>query len=87
MPSLTRNEAVFVLDLGDGENRLNPDSLDALEGCLDEIEAAPPPRALVTAASGKTWSNGLDLEWLAGTARRRCPSSPASTRCSLAFWN
>ncbi len=64
MPSLSRNDAIFVLDLGDGENRFNPDSLDALEGCLDEIEAAPPPRALVTTATGKIWSNGLDLEWM-----------------------
>jgi enoyl-CoA hydratase/carnithine racemase len=65
MSSLTRNDAVFVLDLGDGENRFNPDSLDALEGYLDEIEAAATPRALVTAATGKIWSNGLDLEWMA----------------------
>jgi Delta3-Delta2-enoyl-CoA isomerase len=65
MPSLRRNDAVFVLDLGDGENRFNPDSLDALEGHLDEIEAAAAPRALVTTATGKIWSNGLDLEWMA----------------------
>jgi len=64
MPSLTRNDAIFVLDLGDGENRFNPDSLDAVEGYLDEAEAAPTPRALVTAATGKIWSNGLDLEWM-----------------------
>src|SRR5271157_938109 len=65
MSSLTRSGAIFVLDLGAGENRFNPDSLDALEGYLDEIEAAPPPRALVTTATGKIWSNGLDLEWMA----------------------
>jgi len=64
MPSLTRNSAIFVLDLGDGENRFNPDSLDAVEGYLDEVEGAPTPRALVTAATGKIWSNGLDLEWM-----------------------
>lgn len=65
MPSLSRNDAIFVLDLGDGENRFNPGSLDALEGYLDEIESAPAPRALVTTATGKIWSNGLDLEWMA----------------------
>ena len=32
--------------------------------CLDEVEAAPEPRALVTVASGKYWSTGLDLDWL-----------------------
>ena len=73
MSSLTRNAAVFVLDLGDGENRFNPDSLDALEGYLDEIEAAPAPRALVTAATGTIWSNGLDLEWMAAHGDEAMP--------------
>jgi enoyl-CoA hydratase/carnithine racemase len=65
LPSLQRDGEVFVLDLGDGENRFNADSLDAIEACLDEVQAAPPPRALVTMATGKFWSNGLDLEWMA----------------------
>lgn len=65
LPSLTREGEVFVLDLGNGENRFNDDSLDAIERCLDEVQAAPAPRALVTTASGKIWSNGLDLEWMA----------------------
>ena len=73
MPSLTRNDAIFVLDLGDGENRFNPDSLDAVEGYLDEVEAAPTPRALVTAATGKIWSNGLDLEWMAAHGDEAMP--------------
>jgi enoyl-CoA hydratase/carnithine racemase len=53
-----------VLDLGDGENRFNGDSLDVLERLLDEVEAAA-PCALVTTARGKHWSSGLDLEWMA----------------------
>ncbi len=65
LPSLTRDGDVFVLDLGNGENRFNNDSLGAIERCLDEVQAAPAPRALVTTASGKIWSNGLDLEWMA----------------------
>jgi enoyl-CoA hydratase/carnithine racemase len=64
-PTLTREGDVFVLDLGDGENRFNEASLDAIEGLLDEVQAAGAPRALVTKASGKIWSNGLDLEWMA----------------------
>ena len=64
MPSLAREDDVFVLDFGDGENRFNAEFFDSLESCLDEVEAAPAPRALVTAASGKHWSIGLDLEWL-----------------------
>jgi Delta3-Delta2-enoyl-CoA isomerase len=73
MSSLTRDDAIFVLDLGDGENRFNPDSLDALEGYLDQIEAATTPRALVTAATGKIWSNGLDLEWMAAHGDQAMP--------------
>jgi enoyl-CoA hydratase/carnithine racemase len=65
MPSLTREDDVFVLDLGEAENRFNGEFFDSLEDCLDQVEAAHAPRALVTAASGKHWSTGLDLDWLA----------------------
>jgi enoyl-CoA hydratase/carnithine racemase len=61
---LTRDGEVFVLNLGSDENRLHPDWLAGFNKALDEIEAAEPPRALVTAATGKFWSNGLDLDWL-----------------------
>jgi enoyl-CoA hydratase/carnithine racemase len=63
MPSLNREGDVFLLDLGDGENRFNPDRNSIIEELLEEIERAPAPRALVTVARGKIWSNGLDLEW------------------------
>jgi Delta3-Delta2-enoyl-CoA isomerase len=55
---------VRVIDLGDGENRLDRDALASLHRLLDEVEAAPGPRALVTAASGKFWCNGFDREWI-----------------------
>ncbi|MGW7693048.1 enoyl-CoA hydratase-related protein [Streptomyces asiaticus] len=64
MPTLDRQENVFVLDLGDGENRFHPDWLAAVDGALDEVEKAEGARALVTAATGKFYSNGLDLDWL-----------------------
>ncbi|MER6335172.1 enoyl-CoA hydratase-related protein [Streptomyces sp. NPDC001034] len=64
MPSLDRQDNVFVLDLGDGENRFHPDWLTAVDAALTEVEKAEGPRALVTAATGKFWSNGLDLDWL-----------------------
>jgi enoyl-CoA hydratase/carnithine racemase len=64
MPSLRRQQDLFVLDLGEGHNRFNGEFLDSLEGCLDEVEAAG-PCALVTCARGKVFSNGLDLEWMA----------------------
>lgn len=64
MPTLERTDDVFVLDLGDDENRLSSDWLAAVNAALDEVERATGPRALVTAATGKVWTNGLDLPWL-----------------------
>jgi enoyl-CoA hydratase/carnithine racemase len=59
---LKLDDDVYVLDLGDGENRFHPDWLTAVNSALDEVEQAPAP--LVTTASSKIYSNGLDLEWL-----------------------
>ena len=64
-PRLAREGEVFLLDLGDGENRFNPAFIDAVEAHLDEVQRASAPRALVTKATGKFFSNGLDLEWMA----------------------
>ena len=64
MPTLDRQDAVFVLDIGDTENRFHPDWLASVNALLDEVEQAEGPRALVTAATGKFYSNGLDLDWL-----------------------
>ena len=68
MPTLDRHDDVFVLDLGDTENRFHPDWLAAVNAALDEVEKADGPRALVTAATGKFFSNGLDLDWLCAHA-------------------
>jgi enoyl-CoA hydratase/carnithine racemase len=65
MPHLERDGEVFVLQLGHDENRFHPDWMAAVTRLLDEVAAAPAPRALVTTATGKFFSNGLDLEWLA----------------------
>lgn len=64
MATLQRDGDVYTLHLGEGENRLNGESVGSLEECLAEVEAAA-PCALVTCATGKVWSNGLDLEWIA----------------------
>ena len=64
MPNLSRSGDVFVLDLGDTENRFHPDWLAAVDDALTEVAKADGPRALVTSATGKFWSNGLDLEWM-----------------------
>lgn len=64
MPTLDRHDDVFVLDIGDTENRFHPDWLASVSDLLDEVEKAEGPRALVTTATGKFFSNGLDLDWL-----------------------
>lgn len=64
MPQLSRDGDVFVLNLGDDENRFHPDWLTEVSSLLDEVAAVDGPRALVTAADGKFFSNGLDLDWL-----------------------
>ena len=64
MPTLDRQDDVFILDIGDTENRFHPDWLAAVTALLDQVEQAEGPRALVTAATGKFFSNGLDLDWL-----------------------
>ena len=64
MPVLDRQDDVYVLDLGDGENRFHPDWISVVDAALDEVEKAEGPRALVTTATGKFYSNGLDLDWL-----------------------
>ncbi len=71
MPLLERHDEVLVLDLGDGENRFHPDWLASVGTALDEAEQVQGPRALVTAATGKFYSNGLDLEWLMANPDRR----------------
>ena len=70
LPTLERTGDVHVLDLGDGENRFSPDWVAEVGACLDEVAAAGPPAALVTAATGKFFSNGLDLDWLLAHADR-----------------
>lgn len=64
MPVLDRDGDVFLLDLGSDENRLTPDWVRAATAALGEVADADGPRALVTTATGKFWSNGLDLDWM-----------------------
>jgi enoyl-CoA hydratase/carnithine racemase len=68
VPALDRDGDVFVLNLGDTENRFHPDWLADVHEAVDTVEHAAGPRALVTAATGKFYSNGLDLDWLVAHA-------------------
>ena len=64
MSILERRGDVFVLTLGDDENRFHPDRLAAVNAALDEVEAVDGPRAVVTTGVGKFYSNGLDLAFM-----------------------
>jgi Delta3-Delta2-enoyl-CoA isomerase len=61
---------VVVAIWRDGENRLNLDSIAALELLAEEVESFDGPCALVLAGEGKFFSNGLDLERFAGDAEQ-----------------
>jgi enoyl-CoA hydratase/carnithine racemase len=63
-PTLTWDDKIAVLDLGEDENRFSPEFLDAINAQLDEAEKGV-AQGLVTTARGKFYTNGLDLDWLA----------------------
>jgi enoyl-CoA hydratase/carnithine racemase len=62
--TLEQRGSLFILNLGDTENRFNFDSIARLISLIDEVDAAPGDKTLVTVATGKFWSNGLDLDWM-----------------------
>lgn len=62
--SVTTVGDVHVIDLGDGDNRLTDCVLAEFHRLLDELERGVGARALVTTASGKIWSNGLDIGFM-----------------------
>ena len=73
MAALERDGDVWVLDLGDTENRFNADSVGELGALLDEVQAAEGSKALVVRATGKYWTNGLDLDWMMADPERAGP--------------
>jgi enoyl-CoA hydratase/carnithine racemase len=73
VPTLDRDGDVFVLDLGSDENRFNPPWVRAVTSLLEEVVSADGPRALVTTATGKFWSNGLDLDWMGSAPEEAGP--------------
>jgi enoyl-CoA hydratase/carnithine racemase len=68
-PTLTWNDKIAVVDLGEDENRFSPEFLDAINDQLDDVEKAG-AHGLVTTARHKFYTNGLDLDWLAAHGDR-----------------
>jgi len=65
---IDRDRGVAVVRLGDGPNAFDGEFVAALDAALDEIEADPEARAVVTTGGGKHYSNGYDLEYLGSLA-------------------
>jgi len=63
-----KDGGVAVVRLGDGPNAFDGAFVAALDAALDEIEADPEARAVVTTGGGKHYSNGYDLEYLGSLA-------------------
>ncbi|MGD9875800.1 enoyl-CoA hydratase/isomerase family protein [Desulfococcus sp.] len=59
------NDSTALVTLGDGENRFNPDFLNAVLTVLDRIENETEAATLVVRSSHeKIFCNGIDLAWL-----------------------
>jgi enoyl-CoA hydratase/carnithine racemase len=60
------DEKVAVVSLNDGENRFNPEFLEAFLRVLDTIDQETEARTLVVRATDeKIFCNGIDLNWIA----------------------
>ena len=62
--ALSFQDTIALLHLGDDENRFSPEFLDEFDSHLDDAISLG-ASGLVTVATGKFYSNGLDLNWLA----------------------
>ena len=62
--ALSFQDTIALLHLGDDENRFSPEFLDQFDAHLDDAISLG-AHGLVTVATGKFYSNGLDLDWLA----------------------
>jgi len=67
--SLTYDDKIAILELGDDENRFSPDFLDEIDTRFDEIVAGG-AHGLVTTSASKFYTNGLDLDWLTAHAEQ-----------------
>ena len=94
--TLTTTSPVWTLSLGDDENRFSPGLLADVSAALTQVSESSEPVALQITASGKFFSNGLDLEWLQAHAEqwqsyvaqvqemlRRVLTLPVPTVCAI----
>ncbi|GJM38304.1 MAG: putative enoyl-CoA hydratase/isomerase [Acidimicrobiales bacterium] len=65
-PTLTQDGELFVVSFGDDLNTTDHGWVSGMNEILDEVEAVAGPKVLLTTGAGKHYSNGLDVEWMAG---------------------
>lgn len=94
--TLTTTSPVWTLSLGEDENRFSPELIADVFAALAKVSESSEPVALQVTASGKFFSNGLDLEWLQAhpdqwqsyvaqvqEVLRRVLTLPAPTVCAI----
>ena len=52
-----------ILQINNGENRFNPETISCMHEALDYVEESD-AKALIITGTGKFFSNGLDLDWV-----------------------
>jgi len=65
-PTLSRDGELFVINFGDDLNTTDHAWVAGMNSILDEVVAAEGPKVLITTGAGKHYSNGLDVDWMAG---------------------
>mmetsp|Transcript_40057 Transcript_40057/g.87429 ORF Transcript_40057/g.87429 Transcript_40057/m.87429 type:complete len:243 (-) Transcript_40057:221-949(-) len=62
--TVTQQGPILILTVGGDQNRVNPALTTRLNAALDVVAAQAHPKALVVTATGKFFSNGLDVDWM-----------------------
>ncbi|ESP05131.1 hypothetical protein LOTGIDRAFT_227826 [Lottia gigantea] len=62
--SVSFRNGIGIINFGEGEKRLSLDFVRCYSEALDEVERNTECKAVISTASGKFFSNGLDLQYL-----------------------
>ena len=68
MVTLTKEDDVFILNLGADENVLSLQAMRLIVEALETVAEFSGPAALLTIATGKAWTTGFELELMTSRA-------------------
>lgn len=71
----SEKDHVYVMQLNDRDNAFTPHLIRCIHEALDVVERASAPCVLVTVGTGKFFSNGIDLGWLAEAVQKDSASA------------